>query len=147
MNQVILSNQIEQAMKKTRFIQLMVLISLGGCHMKTEKIPVAAVTAKETAGLLSNQFAVLVDVREEDEVKESGMAQGALWIPTSKIEDNAPEWQSFVKSAPKDKQIIFYCKMGGRAGRAAQRMADLGYKTGNMGGFESWTKEKLPIKK
>jgi rhodanese-related sulfurtransferase len=100
----------------------------------------------ETYGMLRNDFAVLVDVREKEELAR-GMAEPALWFPTSKIEDSPDEWKSFVAKLPKDKQIIFYCAGGGRAGDAAEKVAAQGYKAANMGGYADWVKAGLPVRK
>jgi rhodanese-related sulfurtransferase len=103
-------------------------------------------TPLEAYGMLRNDFAVLVDVREADELKD-GMAAPAKWVPTSKIEKNDPEWQQFVAQLPKDKQIIFYCAVGVRAGKAAAKLAEQGFRTGNIGGYTDWLKAGLPTKK
>lgn len=113
----------------------------------TPKHPgVSQVTPQEAYGSLKNGFAILVDVREQEEVRD-GMAESAVWVPTSKIEARDVSWTQFVDKLPKDKQIIFYCAAGVRAGRAAAELAEKGYKTGNMGGYSSWLKAGLPIKK
>ena len=106
---------------------------------------VAQVSVKEAEGLIRNDFAVLVDVREDDEIK-SGMAAPARWFPTSKIEADDPSWKEFVSKLPKDKQIVFYCAAGVRAGQAAAKLAGQGFKVGNMGGFKDWKAAGLPVK-
>lgn len=103
-------------------------------------------TPTEAEGMLRNDFAVLVDVREADEIKE-GMAARAEWMPLSKIEANAPDWQDFVKKLPKDKTVIVYCRSGRRSGIVADKLAQMGYKTANMGGFSDWQAAGLPTKK
>lgn len=103
-------------------------------------------TPHEAYGVLQNGFAVLVDVRESEEVK-SGIATPAQWMPTSKIESQSVEWQEFVKKLSKDKQVIFYCAKGGRAGRVAALLAKEGFKTANMGGYADWAQAGLPVRK
>jgi rhodanese-related sulfurtransferase len=102
------------------------------------------VDAKEADGLVRNRLAVLVDVREADEVKASGIAQGALWFPTSKVKENGADWAKFKETLPKDKMVVLYCAAGGRAGSIAKDLAAQGYQTGNMGGFSDWQKAGLP---
>lgn len=116
------------------------------CKAKDGGKPVEKITALETKGLLVNGFAVLVDVREDDEVKD-GMAADAQWMPLSKIEANSPEWAAFQKKLPKDKKIVLYCAAGGRAGKVAKMLTEKGYQTANMGGFSSWEAAGLPVKK
>lgn len=116
-----------------------------GCN-KISGNPVSAVTPMEASGMLRNDFAVLVDVREADEVK-GGMAQPAQWMPMSEIKEGNPRWVQFVEKLPKDKQIILYCAKGGRAGKVATMLVEKGFRTANMGGFSDWAKAGLPIKK
>ena len=102
------------------------------------------VDPKEADGMVRNRLAVLVDVREADEVKASGIAQGAVWFPTSKVKENGPEWTKFKETLPKDKMVVLYCAVGGRAGKIAKELSAEGYETGNMGGFSDWQKAGLP---
>jgi rhodanese-related sulfurtransferase len=128
---------------KVTFGLLGFLMALSGCTPSHPSIQ--SVSPRETAGLLRNDFAVLVDVREEDELKKEGMAAPAQWIATSHIRANDEVWKAFVEKLPHDKQIIFYCAVGGRAGKAAEELAALGYRTGNMGGFRDWKSAGLPV--
>lgn len=130
-------------MKLSFFPTLMSLVFAGAC---TKSAPeVSAVSAQEAYGMLRNDFAVLVDVRTPEEIANTGLAQGAVSIPLSKIESNAPEWKEFVSNTSKDKQVIFYCASGGRAGKAAETLSKEGFRTGNMGGFEEWKSAGLPV--
>ncbi len=114
-----------------------------GCTKRSE---VLAISPLEAYGMLQNQFAILVDVRESQEIK-GGMAAPALWMPMSKIEKNDKSWQDFVQKLPKDKKIIFYCAGGVRAEKVAKMLAEKEYKTANMGGYKDWLQAALPIKK
>jgi carboxyl-terminal processing protease len=91
------------------------------------------------------QTAELVDVREHDELAQSGMAAGALWFPTSKITDDSADWRQFVSALPKEKLIIVYCRSGHRAGLAATRLLGEGFRAANMGAFDGWKKAGLPV--
>lgn len=124
---------------------VLLAVFFNGCTKKDGVKPVEKMTAFEAFGSLQNGFAVLVDVREEPELK-AGLAEPALWMPTSKIESNSEEWKNLVKSLPKDKQIIFYCAGGSRAQDAAETLAKQGFRTANMGGFEDWQKTGLPTR-
>ncbi len=105
-----------------------------------------SITPLETQGLMKNDFAVVLDVREESEVKE-GMIQGAQWMAKSKIDANAPEWKAFLDKHPKDKEIILYCRSGHRSGIVADALAEKGYKVSNLGGFNTWQAAGLPTVK
>lgn len=119
----------------------------SGCTKKSgDDVAVREVSAMEAAGALRNGFAVLVDVREKDEIAD-GMAEPATWMPTSKAVEGSPEWEKFVSGLPKDKEIIVYCAAGGRAGEVAEKLAKESFKVANMGGFKDWKAAGLPTKK
>lgn len=91
--------------------------------------------------------AILVDVREQEELQSEGIASSAKWIATSEIEVNSPKWQKFVEELPKDKTIITYCAAGVRSGRAAARLESMGFRTENVGGYQDWAGAGLPTQK
>lgn len=95
---------------------------------------------------VSQGTAVLVDVREQDEIEE-GMAAPAQWMPTSEIDENSPRWKGFIETLPKNKPVILYCAAGVRSGRAAALLETLGYQTLNVGGYNDWTGAGLPTRK
>ncbi len=77
---------------------------------------------------------VLIDVRSESEYK-SGYIPTAINIPHTNIENHTEE-------IPKDKLIIVYCKVGGRAENARKKLIELGYENViNFGGTNSWKYE------
>jgi phage shock protein E len=77
---------------------------------------------------------VLIDVRSESEYN-SGYIPTAINIPYTKIQERSEEIQ-------KDKLIIVYCKVGGRAETARTKLIELGYKNViNFGGTNSWEYE------
>ncbi|MGZ3712428.1 MAG: rhodanese-like domain-containing protein [Bdellovibrionota bacterium] len=104
-------------------------------------------TPAEALELVKKGKAVLVDVREEQELIESGYAECALWMPISEMAEDTPKWQEFKNRLPKDKQVILYCRSGNRSGRLAEFLSQDGYQTVNLGGFCDWQSAKLPIKK
>ena len=81
---------------------------------------------------LIKQGALLIDVRSAGEY-EGGHIEGSLNIPHSEIaalaETIGPEL---------DRAVVFYCRSGGRAGRARKALEDLGY-TGifNASGYDA----------
>ncbi len=101
---------------------------------------------KAAAQAVEKGEAVLVDVREKDEIAQ-GMAAPARWFATSRIQANEGDFRSFLATLPKGKQVIFYCAAGARADRAARKAMALGYKVANMGGYDDWVDAKLPTRK
>jgi rhodanese-related sulfurtransferase len=55
-------------------------------------------------------------------------------------------WKPFLEKN-RDKELIIYCRSGGRSGRAAQLLAAEGYRTANAGGFSDWQAAGLPTRK
>ena len=99
---------------------------------------------QEAHALVKEGKAVLIDVREDHELAESGMAEGALWMPTSLMDEDEPRWKEFKASLPKDKKVILYCRSGQRSGRVAAFLAEEGFQTENAGGFKDWKGANLP---
>lgn len=104
------------------------------------------VTPTEAEKAVKDGAAVLVDVRESDEVAE-GMAAPAQWMATSEIESNTPAWREFFRKLSREKEIILYCAAGGRSGWAAGYLESQGFQTANMGGYHGWVEAGLPVRK
>lgn len=105
------------------------------------------IAPKEAAELLSNGEAILVDVRETTEIKESGKAGPAVSLPTSSIQAKDEAYKQFMLALPKDKVIITYCGSGKRAERFNEELLKQGHKAMNMGGFKEWKDAGLPVTK
>lgn len=104
-----------------------------------------SITPKDTETQVREGSAILIDVREEAEIK-LGMAEPAQWMPLSRMKDGDPMWDKFLNELPKDKLVIFYCVSGRRSGMAAQKAKAKGFNVGNMGGYRDWVKAGLPTK-
>lgn len=79
------------------------------------------ITAKEASELIEKKGARVVDVRTQAEW-ETGHLPGAIHIPASKIEIEAP------KKLDRTDTIIVYCNTGTRARNAAIILKELGFK-------------------
>ncbi|MCO5141783.1 MAG: rhodanese-like domain-containing protein [Oligoflexia bacterium] len=91
--------------------------------------------------------AVLIDVREEEEVIESGIVEGAQFLPMSQLCESNSCWEKFKAAHPKNIRIFLYCRSGNRSGRVAEFLKMEGYDTENVGGFSEWVAAGLPHKK
>jgi rhodanese-related sulfurtransferase len=90
-------------------------------------------TAQEAKQLLSDG-AILVDVRESDEVTDLAYnVEGMMNVPLSRLEDMMSE-------LPKDKKLVIACRSGSRSMRAIKILQDNGYENlANLsGGIQSW---------
>lgn len=85
----------------------------------------------ETRRALEEGTATIVDVRTPDERAE-GVIEGALQIGLDELSQRAGE-------IPRDRPVIFYCRIGSRSNMAAQAFRQAGYDAYSMaGGFEAW---------
>ncbi|MCI2398490.1 rhodanese-like domain-containing protein [Aliiroseovarius subalbicans] len=82
----------------------------------------------------------VIDVRDHNEVANSGKAEGAVHIPLAVLNFQAdPKGPDFNKLLAADKPIAVYCASGGRSGMAAQVLSNLGYdEVHNIGGLGHW---------
>lgn len=101
---------------------------------------------KEAYALVQKNSAILIDIREKEELQESGIAEGALWMPSTKIVENHDDWLDFKDKLAKDKTIFMYCRSGNRVSRLAALLSAHGYKIENLGGLKDWQAAGLPVK-
>ena len=82
--------------------------------------------------------AELVDVREPYEW-DAGRIPGAKHIELERLAGRADE-------LPKDKPVIFQCRVGRRSALATDAFRAVGFDAYNMrGGIEAWADEGLPL--
>jgi rhodanese-related sulfurtransferase len=93
---------------------------------------------EEVADLLEHGDVELVDVREPYE-REVGYIPGSRHIELERLAANAD-------SIPRDRRVVFHCRLGARSGMAMQAFRAAGYDAWNMtGGIEEWVRRDLPI--
>ncbi len=101
-------------------------------------------TPQEAAELVSSGRAVLVDVREPNEWAD-GVAGPAHLLALSDLKGARDTWTEFL-AKHRDRELILYCRSGGRSGSAAALLAAEGFRVANCGGFSSWQAAGLPIR-
>ncbi len=104
------------------------------------KAVVPAISRDEAAAMMDRDGVLIVDVRDDSEVADTGKIKGALHASRGMIEFRADETTPFHNQLfSKDKTIILYCGSGGRAALAGKALMDLGYSdVRNLGGFKDW---------
>jgi rhodanese-related sulfurtransferase len=102
-----------------------------------------ALAPVEVQALQQRGSALLVDVREREELRE--VIDGAQWTPTSQLEQ-PPGWAAFVHALPRKKTIVFFCVAGVRARAAAERLYQAGFAAAWFEGPAQWKAAGLPIK-
>ncbi len=99
------------------------------------EIEVSPQRAKE---LLDRGEAVVVDVREDYE-REAGHIEGSVHIALQRLTAEA-------ESLPRDRPIVFQCRVGARSAMAAQAFRASGYDAWSMaGGLMRWDADGLPL--
>ena len=80
----------------------------------------------------------LIDVREQYEW-DAGRIPGARHIELERLAANAD-------SIPRERRVVFQCRLGARSGLAAQAFRAAGWDAWNMtGGIAAWVERGLPI--
>ena len=126
---------------KITFIPLLFLFTiLMSCSSDTGSI--TQITPKESAGLVANEFAVIIDVRTVGEW-QSKHIDGAVLIPLSELKSRVNELKQY-----QGKQLIMQCAVGGRSSKAVELLQQAGFSNvANMnGGIVAWEKANLPLK-
>lgn len=103
---------------------------------------ITQIQAQDAYNRLQNG-ALLLDVREADEVRElSCDVPETLHVPMS-------QFQSKLQTLPKEREIITVCYSGARSFVATQLLVAHGYtQVSNLaGGMSVWQREGLPLKK
>jgi len=103
------------------------------------------IAAKDAATLVAEGKAVLVDCREPAEWKDGGVAAPAALLSKSDFDGEQKQWKAFLEKN-KGKQIIVYCRGGGRAGAVAGKLNEQGLDAVNLGGIKDWTAAGLPTR-
>ena len=107
---------------------------------------VPRIGVEEALRLIEDEQALLVDVREQPELAQTGRLAGALHIPRALIESGAwPGPSSAEAELGKDRPIILYCAAGIRSALAGKALRDLGYQhVVNLGGFADAARSGMP---
>lgn len=108
---------------------------------------IAKLSPTDAAALVREGKAVLIDVREPAEWKETGVAEPAVLLEKSDFDGAKAAWTPFLAKADKSKTLIVYCRSGKRSAAVAEALAAQGFKVANAGGMKDWTDAGLPVRK
>ncbi|MGE3873100.1 MAG: rhodanese-like domain-containing protein [Parvibaculaceae bacterium] len=106
--------------------------------MSDANAAVPKVGVDEAARLVSEENALLIDVRDGTELARTGKLKGATHVSRGMIEFRADAGTpSHDPQFRKDRPIVLYCASGGRSALAGKVLQDMGYtKVHNLGGFK-----------
>lgn len=92
--------------------------------------------------ILSDEKAVVIDLRTNEEVKE-GIIKGAI-----QYNFNDEGFEQSVTLLDKSKNYYIYCKSGGRSAKAAGKMVVMGFTVYDLkGGITAWEGKNKPLAK
>lgn len=105
--------------------------------LSSKQIRQDKIGAEQARDDVSYGNALLIDVREADELAADGYIPGSIHVPLAEVEERLPEL------APDFYQeIIFYCASGMRSQKATELAVDMGYiSVYNLGGLTDWPYE------
>ena len=98
---------------------------------------------QDCAERVRNGDAILIDVRETPEW-ERGVAEGAVPLSFRDFVSARAQWKPFLATVG-NRELLFYCAAGVRAGIAARVLAREGFRTANTGSLSDWRSAGWPI--
>lgn len=116
--------------------------------VKEAKQEIENLTPLQVKDELTRSGAVLIDIRESEELKQNGRISGSVHAPRGMIEFYADSTLPYHKPEfDKEKRIILHCASGGRSALAALTLKQMGYT--NIahldGGLKAWKEAELPV--
>lgn len=102
------------------------------------------VTVPQATLMLNQRKAVMVDIRDDDFVNNSGMVPNAKRMAVKDLKEKA---NTLAKT--KETPLIVLCQTGARAGAAATVLKAAGYTDVFVldGGLKAWKEAGMPVKK
>ena len=112
--------------------------SLGSRLVTVFSAPQVDLPPDQVADLHERGEIQLIDVREPYEY-EAGHIAGAQHIELERLASQA-------ETIDRERPVVFQCRLGARAGMAAQAFRASGYQAYNMdGGLQAWAERGLPL--
>ena len=101
----------------------------------------------DEAKSLQDDGALIIDIRELEEIQISGKVKGSYHIPRGLLEFQTKLVNpNGLEGFDTENTIILYCASGGRAALAGKALKDLGFeKVFNPGGLKDWLVAELPV--
>jgi glyoxylase-like metal-dependent hydrolase (beta-lactamase superfamily II)/rhodanese-related sulfurtransferase len=106
------------------------------------------VSAQEAKDLLSKRDVVLIDLREDQERRKSGVIPDSLHVPYTDVEESLKQDGLLGKLGQETgKRLVFYCAYGERSAMAVQAAHAAGLDTAKHinGGMQAWLHAGGPV--
>lgn len=95
-------------------------------------------TPEQVAEQLAREEIYLIDVREEHE-RAAGHIEGSCHIELERLASQAD-------SIPRDRPVVFQCRLGARSAMATRAFRTAGWDAHNLtGGAVAWVRAELPF--
>ena len=110
---------------------------------------IKTIDAGEAYQMVQNKNCNLIDIRESNELENTGSVEGAIHIPRGMLEvyldPNSPIFQN--GKIDQNKEFVLFCAGGVRSALAAKSLKEMGYqKVSHIdGGFGSIASSKFKI--
>ena len=110
---------------------------------------IKTINVDEAYEMVENKICNLIDIRESNELENTGRVEGSSHIPRGMLEvyldPNSPVFQN--GQLDQDKEFILFCAGGVRSALAVKSLKDMGYqKISHIeGGFASIASSKFKI--
>ena len=110
---------------------------------------IKTIDADEAYKMVQNKNCNLIDIRESNELENTGSVEGASHIPRGMLEvyldPNSPIFQN--GQIDQNKEFVLFCAGGARSALAVKSLKDMGYqKVSHIdGGFGSIASSKFKI--
>jgi len=112
------------------------------------KAQVENLSPEQVADELSQGVALLVDLRDGEELREHGRIPQAVHIPRGMLEFRADPTSPYhrVELRP-ERRIILHCASGGRSALGARTLQEMGYQNVAHldGGLKAWKESGHPV--
>ncbi|MBB1283152.1 rhodanese-like domain-containing protein [Flavisolibacter sp. BT320] len=116
--------------------------------VKEAKQNVENLSPEQVEQELSTGNATLIDIRESEELDQTGKIPGSVHAPRGMLEFYADDSLPYHKPEfDKNKRIILHCASGGRSALAASTLKQMGYENVAHldGGIKAWKEAGKPV--
>lgn len=116
--------------------------------VQAAKQQIENLTPEQVQKELSTGNATLIDIRESEELTESGKIPGSVHAPRGMLEFYADASLPYHKPAfDTGKRLILHCAAGGRSALAVQTLKQMGYQNVAHldGGIKAWKEAGMPV--
>lgn len=114
------------------------------------KAQVENLSPQQVADELSQGNALLVDLRDDEELREHGSIPQAMHIPRGMLEFRADPTSPYHRQELRpERRIILHCASGGRSALGARTLQEMGYQNVAHldGGLKAWQESGQPVER